>query len=132
MTAQLHKRRGRWSVLLLTLTTGTASLGPTQAQGTQEAPVIVYQGFWTGQDFVKMSSVEQGTYAEGFIDGMCASSVLGAPKHRIERLVHCTTGMTPRQVAAIILKHLESHPKRWHYGLNGESWDAMHDACGTK
>jgi hypothetical protein len=133
MTAQLHRRRRRWGALLLALTTGTASLGATQAPGTQEAGVIVYEGFFTGQFFVKnMSSNEQAAYATGFINGMLVSSVLGAPKDSIEWLVRCTKGMTPAQVAAIILKHLQSHPERWHYQLHFESGQAMVEACGGK
>lgn len=53
MTAQLHRRRKRWGVLLLALTTGTASLGATQAQGAQEAGVLIHNGFGTARGFVK-------------------------------------------------------------------------------
>lgn len=133
MTAQLHRRRKRWGVLLLALTTGTASLGATQAQGTQEAGVIFKGGFETGRTFLNdRSSAQQRAYAVGVIDGMLMSPVFGAPRDTIEWLERCIKGMSGSQVEAILLKHLKNHPERWHYPLNHESLVAMEDACSAK
>jgi hypothetical protein len=113
--------------------TGTVSLGATQTQRTAEAPFRIHNGFWTGRDFVKdMSSAQQSWYAMGFINGMFVAPAFGATTDRIEPLERCIEYMTGDQAAAIILKHLQSHPERWHYQLNAESWVAMTDACMGK
>ncbi len=120
-------------LVLLVLTTGAASLGATQAQLTLEADVRIHKGFGTGRDFVKdMSSAEQRAYARGVIEGIFLAPLFAAPKDRIELLERCLEYMSDDQVAAIILKHLQSHPERWHYQLHIESLVAMRDACGAK
>lgn len=68
----------------------------------------------------------------GVINGMLLAPLFGAPKDRIEWLERCLPYMTNDQVAAIILKHLQSHPERWHHQLHIESLNAMQAACSAK
>ncbi|VUZ86499.1 hypothetical protein MELA_02902 [Candidatus Methylomirabilis lanthanidiphila] len=133
MTAQLRRRRRRWGIVLPALVTGATSLGATQAERTQEADVLVPPGVLTGRTFVKeMSPDEQRLYGAGLINGMFLAPVLGAPRDRVEWLTRCVEHMTNDQGAAIILKHLQSHPERWHKPLNLESWLAIREACSAE
>jgi len=48
-----------------------------------DKPILIHNGFGTGQDYIKMSESQKRAYAMGSINGMIISPLLGAPKDKM-------------------------------------------------
>jgi len=93
-----------------------------------DKPILVHNGFGTGQDYIKMSESQKRAYAMGSINGMIIAPLLGAPKDKMGWLESYVENMTDEQVAAILSKYLQDNPGRWHDGLNVLMYSAVKEA----
>jgi hypothetical protein len=92
-------------------------------------PVLIKDGFMTGNKFMELSSDEQSAYAMGLVDGMLLAPIFDAPKAKLIWLESCIVGMSNKQVAAMLRKELESKPGEWHYSAHHAMYRAMLEAC---
>jgi hypothetical protein len=90
-----------------------------------------HPGFFDGNKYLKLSSVERGCYVSGIIDGF-----FGAPLIQDEAstpvfgwLQPCIGSMTILQVKSIIDKYMQTHPEQWHYPMNGLVFNAIFEIC---
>jgi hypothetical protein len=97
--------------------------------GLAAEPVLIQNGFGTGEEYLKMSPLEQRAYAMGIVNGMLLAPLFGAPKDRMFRFESCVTGMTDSQVAAILTKYLRDNPGRWHETPHAPMYTALMKAC---
>jgi hypothetical protein len=93
-----------------------------------EQGVLIHNGFGTGQDYIKMSSVQKRAYAMGSVNGILLAPLFGAPKEKVQWLELYVENMTDVQIAAILSKYLEDNPGRWHDGLHILTYSAIKEA----
>jgi hypothetical protein len=93
-----------------------------------DEPVLIHNGFGTGQDYIKMSQPQKRAYAMGAINGMIIAPLWGAPKDKLGWLESYVENMTDEQVAAILSKYLQDNPGRWHEGLHILMYSAVKEA----
>ena len=75
-----------------------------------EQGVLIHNGFGTGQDYIKMSSVQKRAYAMGSVNGILLAPLFRAPKEKVQWLELYVENMTDVQIAAILSKYLEDNP----------------------
>ncbi len=100
------------------------------AQNT--ALIYVPGGFMTGQEYLDLSAQSRAAYAAGFFNGLTvASGVIKDLPGKVDPawLGDCGKGMSDKQVAEIIRKHIQDQPSEWHHPLNMLGLTAMLDAC---
>jgi len=92
---------------------------------------LVRQGFYTAGDYLELEQHEQAMYAAGLIDGIFLAPAFDAPSDGkyLTAMRTCVKGMTTKQVAAIITKHVKDHPESWHMPANVVAWQAMRNVC---
>lgn len=100
-----------------------------QSSKTDEQPLVVHDGFITGQQFRGLPEPSKRSYAAGLVDGVLLAPLMGAPKARMKWLESCLVGMTDEQVAAIIVKFVNDNPARWHEPVHVQFFSAMRSAC---
>ena len=105
----------------------TALLVPASQQN--DKPVLVHEGFATGQDYIQMTETQRRAYAMGVVDGMLLSPLFEAPQEKVRWLEGCVRGMTDRQVAEILFQFVKEHPEGWHKPLHVLAYAAMRKAC---
>jgi hypothetical protein len=49
--------------------------------------------------------------------------------NRLDEYGKCVDGMTYGQIVAVVQKHMENNPARWHYSMASEIWLALDDVC---
>src|ERR1035437_2629312 len=81
--------------------------------------ISIKTGFLTAEEFTQMGGQSQHDYAMGVVDGMLLAPLFGAPRaqndgQNIGAFGDCITGMSSKQVAAIISKFVRDHPERWN------------------
>jgi hypothetical protein len=99
--------------------------------------ISVKSGFLTAEEFTHMNDQSQHDYAMGIVDGMLLAPLFGAPRawnegQKIAAFGDCITGMSSRQVAAIISKFVRDHPERWSESMHAVAFSAMTQACSQK
>lgn len=92
-------------------------------------PVYVENGFVTGQQYLSMPDVYQTVYVEGLIDGLFASTILGASTRDNHTIKLCITNMNDVQVAAILKKYANNHPEIWNQSMGTIALVALDDMC---
>jgi hypothetical protein len=114
-------------VLLVALTFPLNNAVPQQSK--DEA--FVFQGSLNAGDYLELEPYAQSMYAAGLIDGIFLAPAFDAPSDGkyLTAARTCVKGMTPKQVAAIITKHVKDHPESWHIGANVVAWQAMRNVC---
>lgn len=100
-----------------------------QAAGGSDQPVLVHNGFITGQQFRDLPELRRRSYAAGIVDGALLAPLMGAPKASVTWFESCATGMTDDQIAAIISKFVNDNPARWHEPVHTQFYAAMRQAC---
>jgi hypothetical protein len=99
--------------------------------------ISVKSGFLTAEEFTHMNDQSQHDYAMGVVDGLLLALLFGAPRawndgQKIGALGDCITGMSSKQVAAIISKFVRDHPERWNDSMHAVAFTAMTHACSQK
>ena len=99
--------------------------------------ISIKSGFLTAEDFTLMNDQSQHDYAMGVVDGMLLAPLFGAPRawsdgQKIGAFGECITGMSSKQVAAIISKFVRDHPERWNESMHTVAFTAMTQACSQK
>ena len=99
--------------------------------------ISVKSGFLTAEEFTHMNDQSQHDYAMGVVDGMLLAPLFGAPRawndgQKIGAFGQCITGMSSRQVAAIISRFVRDHPERWNEPMHAVAFTAMTQACSQK
>jgi hypothetical protein len=114
----------RWLLpsLLLMLTANLAA---------SDDRALVHEGFLKTADYLELEPREQTIYAMGLVDGMYLAPVFDAPNEGqyLSSLHKCLSGMTNRQVAAIITKFAKEHPEDWNAGTNSLAYQALRRVC---
>jgi MFS-type transporter involved in bile tolerance (Atg22 family) len=105
--------------------------------GLSQQGISVKNGFLTAEEFTHMNDQSQHDYAMGVVDGMLLAPLFGAPHdwkdgQKIGAFGDCITGMSSRQVAAIISKFVRDHPERWNESMHAVAFAAMTQACSQK
>ena len=113
---------------------GALAVSQSQQRGSPtpagvDEPVLIHDGFITGQRFRELSELSRRSYAAGLVDGMLLAPFVGAPKARLQWFETCATGMTDGQVAATISKFVNENPARWHEQVHAQFYAAMRQAC---
>ena len=109
-----------------------ATLAVADASAAEDAPVLVHNGFLTGEQFLKLSADARAKYAPGVIDGILLAPLFGAPKAKLGWLEACVGGMTSSQVSAILETFLKENPSRWHEGAHTSMFAALHESCPNR
>lgn len=110
-------------------TVAVVSTAPSVSRSAES--VWVPRGLLTGQQYLDLDDDEQGYYALGLIDGMLVAPLLRAPASEVRWLRECLTGMTGRQLAAILASHLRDHPEKRQDDVHVPMLAAMRAACGA-
>jgi hypothetical protein len=115
------------SVLFLALSLPVNKAVPQLAK--DEA--LIHQGFFTAGGYLDLEQHEQTMYAAGLVDGIFLAPAFDAPSDGkyLTAMRTCVKGMSCKQVAAIIAKHIKDHPKDWHMPANVVAWQAMRNVC---
>ena len=91
--------------------------------------VLIHTGFVTGEAFMEMAAEQQRGYTMGLVDGFFLAPFVGAPKRNLATIEQCVTGMTDRQIVAILTAHLREFPEVWHESVNAEMYRALELRC---
>ena len=99
--------------------------------------ISIKTGFLTAEEFTQMGGQSQHDYAMGVVDGMLLAPLFGAPRaqndgQNIGAFGDCITGMSSKQVAAIISKFVRDHPERWNDSMHVVAFTAITHACSKK
>lgn len=99
--------------------------------------IYIKNGFLTAEEFTHMNDQSQHDYAMGVVDGMLLAPLFGAPRawndgQKIGAFGDCVTGMSGKQVAAIMSKFVRDHPERWNESMHTVAFTAMTQACSQK
>jgi len=102
---------------------------PAHAQ-EPEVNLMVRKGF-TGNDYLRESAALQQRYVEGVVDGLLmAPAVAGdGEESQYEWLTVCLIGRTGSQLTAMVDRHLELHPDRWHSPMSFLVYQTIITAC---
>ncbi len=87
--------------------------------------------FVDGNDWLEKSEIGKIMYVSGVIDGLILAVAYDADSTYVDRFVECLGGMTAGQVTAIVRKHLNEHPERWHIPMHFEVYSAITNSCPT-
>ena len=107
-------RGARTSIILITATFAV----PASAAATHKT-------FASGQDYLKLSEIEQLNYVSGAYDSISES--LGQIPNNW--LFSCTRDWSLGQVTAVLTKWLKEHPERWHRPAAAELKLAIGSVC---
>jgi hypothetical protein len=102
---------------------------PFVARSTE--PPRASGGLLTGQQFLDLEDDEKGYYTLGLVDGLLLAPLLRAPATEVRWLPDCLTGMTGRQLAAILTTYLRDHPEKRQSDVHVSMLAAMRAACGA-
>jgi hypothetical protein len=91
--------------------------------------VMVYSGFLNAGEFHGLPEAERMGYALGYFNGLMSAPFLEANPEKVRLLHECVGPMRSSQIEAILSKHIQNNPERWHESLANESFNAMLDAC---
>jgi hypothetical protein len=94
-----------------------------------QEPVLIQDGFVSGNIYIAMSVDEKTSYVMGVVDGLLLSPFLKAPETELEKLKKCLYGMENTQIVAIADKFLAANPERWHQSMHTTFWGALYAAC---
>jgi hypothetical protein len=105
--------------------------------GFSQQGIPIKTGFLTAEEFTHMNGQSQHDYAIGVVDGMLLTPMFGAPRawdngQKIGAFGDCITGMSSKQVVAIISKFVRDHPERWNDSMHLVAFTAMTRACSLK
>lgn len=94
-----------------------------------QEPVVIHNGFVTGEQYLNMSELRQSAYAMGVIDGLFLGPLFEASKTKLSRFERCLEKMTDTQVAAILTRYLQDRPVSWHESAHVAFYNALNDNC---
>lgn len=97
--------------------------------GQSEEPVLIQNGFITGNQYKAMKLEERTTYLMGVVDGLFLSPFLKAPSSESRKVKICVARMNNTQIRAIIDKYLDARPERWHQGMHTIFWGGLNETC---
>lgn len=80
--------------------------------------VLIYNGFGTGADFLKMGEMQRYTYVLGAVNGMLVAPFFEAPMERMNWFESYTKTMDINQTADLLTRYIKSNPSRSKDGLN--------------
>lgn len=106
-------------ILLLTITAPVYSA----------EPVLVHNGFITGQKFLEFTEKERKVYVMGLVDGIFLAPLVGGSEKRTSALGACAEGMTAKQLDAILSKYLRENPEVWHQSVHSSMYGALIKSC---
>jgi len=91
--------------------------------------VEIKNGFVTGQDYLDMDEAQREAYAIGVVDGLLLAPFLAHAASAGTWPAPCVTGMTSRQVAAMLANELQRNPGAWHQSAHTSMYKALLAAC---
>ncbi len=111
------------------MTLGTTCLAQ---QAKTNNPVVVLAGFYTGQQYLDLSSSEREVYASGLFDGLMAAGWLGAKEKSVAQIHDCIPDLTSHQFVAVLDKYVRDHPERWSVHMSVVATEALSKVCTIK
>jgi hypothetical protein len=103
-------------------------VGAGDGQSAEQKPDIVFNNYFTGNDYVGMPEDQQIFYLGGVLDGLQAGLALGAPPP--QKLSECLHGKPISQAHAIVAKYLKEHPESWNLQAGALVYNAFNGTCG--
>ena len=95
---------------------------------SNQRPVSIAPGFFTGRDYLEMSDNEHRAYATGAMNGMLVAPFFGAPDENVNWLKTCTAKLSDEEIAELVTKYVREQ-NQLNYNLNVLTFNAMRDAC---
>lgn len=100
---------------------GAVALG----QGSEPYNIEIHDGFYTGNEYVKLEKRDKTEYVMGLVDGLYLSPMFGAQKRNLRWVERCTEGKINVELVAIIDQFLQENPERWHEGMHILAYSAL-------
>jgi hypothetical protein len=118
-----------WLWLPLGIVLVVALVEKARAIDAQNQVVEIPKSAWTGLEFHDSDEPRRGIYVNGLIDGFLGSPLFGGDEKSARAFHQCVVPMKMEQIVAIIAKHVDDHPERWHLSMHILAYNALFDAC---
>jgi hypothetical protein len=98
-------------------------------QEVKSEQFLVHNGFVTGNAYFDL--ISKSDYLKGVIDGiMLAPLILKANKKQsMKWLETCLTGMTDKQLLAVVEKFMNENPIRWKENMHTLVYGSLNQSC---
>lgn len=94
-----------------------------------DAQAKLYDGFDTGEQWLKVKEPAARAYVRGYLNGLFMSAIVGAQESCLDRISICIEGKTDQQLAALLRKYLDDHPAERQLPLTTTTYNALTASC---
>jgi hypothetical protein len=106
---------------------GGDSVHSESEERNSSRPLLIKNGFMSGNVWRELSRVEQRSYGMGIIDGML---VMAGMRSQDGWIAECVNGMNSSQPEAMLRNEIEAHPESWHqHTAHVSMYTALLHAC---
>lgn len=95
----------------------------------RQQTIKIGPGFFSGKDYLNMSTTERRAYITGEINGMLVAPFFGAPDENLAWLKTCSARLSDEQLAAILTRYIRDQPNQMEANLNVVTFGALREAC---